>query len=162
MNTKQIQCVINCDEVMKNIVVGVYARDQIPQNIPNTPYGYIVNTDASDKRGAHWLAVLIDSNNKGEFFDSYGHSPQFYNFPFELSYNSKRLQSSYSLVCGHYCLYYLLNRCRNISMKTIVNIFGSEYNDNDSYVSKYIENAFPFCFSFHCKIHSQSCLELCK
>ena len=53
---------------MKNIVVGVYARDQIPKNMSNGPYGYIVNTHASDQRGTHWLAVFVDSYNKGGVF----------------------------------------------------------------------------------------------
>ena len=157
MNSQQLQCVINCDKVMKKIVLGVFARDQIPDSRSSTPYGFIFNTDSSDQKGTHWLAVFIDANNKGEFFDSYGHSPNYYNIPIQLNYNSKMLQSHYSNVCGHYCLYYLLNRCRNVSMNSIVNVFGNKYDENDSFVMEYIENAFPFCFSFDNRTFSQTC-----
>lgn len=57
------------------------------------------------------------------------------------------MQGVDSNVCGHYCLYYLLNRCRGISMEDIVNTFNGSYGNNDQYVLNYIESIFPFCIN---------------
>ena len=162
MNTEQLKCAINCDTYMKKYIIGVFARDQIPHHVLPTPYGYIVNTDKSDQQGTHWLAVYVESSTKMEFFDSYGHSPQFYNFDHKMLYNTKKLQSVYTNVCGHYCLFYLANRCRNISLKDIVHTFSSDYTKNDYYVSAYIENVFPFCFSTSNFVSCQSCCSQTK
>jgi len=145
MRTDQILCTINCDPVKKKSVLGVYARDQIPQTINQRPVGFIFNTDRSDESGKHWLAVYLESYDKGEFFDSYGHPPQYFSLDFNLSYNERRLQSVTSNVCGQYCLYHLLHRCRNVSMNNIINTFSNDYKTNDDYVANYIETAFPYC-----------------
>lgn len=71
MNTRQILDVINSDPVMRKIVIGVFARDQIPHKFHNFPCGFIVNTDTSDRPGKHWLAFYMESKNNVEFFDSY-------------------------------------------------------------------------------------------
>lgn len=47
MNSDQLRCMINCDDVMRNVVIGVYARDEIPYNINRTFYGFVSNTDNS-------------------------------------------------------------------------------------------------------------------
>jgi len=77
MDTDQLEFAINCDPVMKEIVLGVCARDLLPININQRPVGFIVNTDNSDRLRKHWLAGYLESNNYGELFDSYGHSPNF-------------------------------------------------------------------------------------
>jgi len=150
MNTRQLECVINCDSVMKDKVIGVYARDQIPTRIESFPCGLIVNTDKSYLPGRHWLAFYFESKDKVEFFDSYGHSPEYFNFTADV-YNNKRLQSSTSDVCGQYCLYFLLNRCRGLPMKAFVNQFGNNYQENDAFVNNFILQSFPYCFNSKCQ-----------
>jgi len=156
MRTSQLLCAIKCDPVMRNSIIGVYARDQIPSEINQRPVGFIFNTNSSDKSGKHWLAVYFQSRDKGEFFDSYGHPPEYFSLDSNLNYNKKRLQSIHSNVCGHYCLYYLLQRCRGVSMDDIVNTFGNNYDCNDEYVANYMERTFPYCFRSHDK-YSQTC-----
>jgi len=157
MNTKQLECVINCDSIMKNNVLGVYARNQIPKHIVTFPCGFIVNTDNSDLAGTHWLAFYFQSKDKSEFFDSYGHSPDYFNF-IASAYNDKRVQSNTSDVCGQYCLYYLMNRCRGKSMKSTLNQFGDDYNKNDAFVNNFICRTFPYCF--HVKGKQKCCAEI--
>ena len=53
------------------------------------------------------------------------------------------LQSIYSKVCGHYCLYFALYRSRQISMSTIVHRFSNNTRKNDSLVKRFIEKHFP-------------------
>ena len=58
------------------------------------------------------------------------------------SFNSVTLQSINSKVCGHYCLYYALFRCRNIGMSTIVHRFSKNIQRNDFLVKRFIEKHF--------------------
>jgi len=53
MRTSQLLCVINCEPVVTNSVLGVYARDQIPETISQRLVGFIFNTDKSDGSGKH-------------------------------------------------------------------------------------------------------------
>ena len=53
------------------------------------------------------------------------------------------LQSINSKVCGHYCLYYALFRCRNIGMSTILQRFSRNKQRNDFLVKCFIEKHFP-------------------
>ena len=60
------------------------------------------------KRREHWIAVYFDENKRGEFMDSYGLNPEFYNFDSFMnenetmwSCNSKPIQHPLSAVCGH-------------------------------------------------------------
>ena len=46
-------------------------------------------------------------------------------------------------MCGHYCLYYALFRCRNIGMSTIVHRFSNNKQRNDILVQRFIEKHFP-------------------
>ena len=107
--------------------------------------------DTSEKPGLHWVAFYFAKDQKGEFFDSYGLSPSNYTGAFSLflknnsngwSFNSVTLQSSYSKVSGHYCLYYALFRCRNIGMSTIVHSFSKNKQHND-FVVVLLAEEFP-------------------
>ena len=53
------------------------------------------------------------------------------------------LQNINSKVCGHYCLYYNLFRCRDIGMSTIVSRFSKNKQRNDFLVERFIEKHFP-------------------
>ena len=60
------------------------------------------------------------------------------------------LRSINSKVCGHYCLYYALFRCRNIGMSTIVHRFSKNKQRNDFLVKRFIEKHFPLSLkSYH-------------
>lgn len=117
MNTRSLQCVVQCDRVLSQFITGIFAADEMPNYIYSFPSGFIVNTDTRAKLGRHWLAFYISSKTVGEFFDSYGHSPSYYsqNFQtffnkngFEMKYNNKKIQSDDSKMCGQYCIYYLM------------------------------------------------------
>lgn len=83
MNTRQLECVINCDPVMSKIITGVYPYDLIPRYInKGMPQGIIANTDLHDGPGDHWVALYIDHANRGEFFCSFGYSVKHYSKQF--------------------------------------------------------------------------------
>lgn len=154
MNTNQLQCVIGCDELMRSKVLGVYALDRLPVRQKELPYGLIANTETHDKRGKHWIAMYF-SKEGGEFFDSYGHKPEYFSYVFSsylsrnttvVNYNKIRIQSYSTDVCGEYCLLYLLYRCRNLRMNDFMQLFEKNLDlENDSFVRQYINDSFPLC-----------------
>ncbi|OXU30014.1 hypothetical protein TSAR_009481 [Trichomalopsis sarcophagae] len=52
----------------------------------------IANTDDHTKKGTHWIAINIDSNGYGTYFDSYGLPPMSQHHLKRLKRNCKRYQ----------------------------------------------------------------------
>ena len=92
------------------------------------------------------MTFYFPSREKGEFFDSYGHPPEYYDesFKFETieTWNKRKLQSSWSEVCGQYCIFYLYHKSRGYSMSKIVNLFTHNTNLNDCNVACYVKKHF--------------------
>ena len=109
---------------------GVYSSDRLPNN----PRLLVCNTDPSWKAGEHWIAIYVDKNGRGEYFDSFGRRPDKH---FERylnancsswTFNKKRLQSSISSFCGFYCVLFVVLRVRGFDLnKLFKNDTG--YND---------------------------------
>jgi hypothetical protein len=102
---------------------GIFAVDLLPlHNFKTLPRALIVNVSTRDQVGFHWVALFIVDTRTAEFFDSHGLTPSQYSKYFseffqrqditKIDYNTKRLQSDQTYVCGHYVLYYLHMRCR--------------------------------------------------
>lgn len=107
MNTAQLANLLPFTDAN---VGGVYAADRVPFVWPK-PCAIIANTDNHDMPGRHWIAMFIDRNGHGTYFDSFGDRPRNANFTYVLrrnsviyEHNSKRLQSLSSDVCGQYCI----------------------------------------------------------
>lgn len=169
MNTTQLQCCIDCDSILRGHV-SVCAADHLPDTLKQFPCGFIVNTDIHSKAGTHWCAFYFDQKGNGEFFDSYGHQPDYYNniFPQFLKIhgvshsnaNRKRLQSGYSNACGLYCLFYLHQRFNGMSMNRIVHMFSDyHFSLNDLFVFQFMSQTFPYCVKDEC-VYNQTCKPL--
>ena len=152
MNSIQLTHILRKDKYSRGVFQGVYPSDKLPTGVSSYPALFIANVDTSEKPGSHWVAFYFTKDREGEFFDSYGLPPSNYTGTFTrfLNGNSKgwefnfvTLQSIKSKVCGHYCLYYGLFRCRNISMSTIVHRFSNNKQRNDFLVKQFIEKHFP-------------------
>ena len=89
---------------------GVYPSDQIPK-VWTKPTIIFSNTEDHTKRGKHWIAMYVDKRGNGYYFDSFGQSPfvpdhiqrlrkNCSNFRF----NTKKMQSDNSEVCGQFCV----------------------------------------------------------
>ena len=101
----------------------MFARDKLPKQVISRPSAFVVNTDPATKPGQHWIGIHFTRDGVGEYFDSYGLPPQlpeFNNFlknnSEKTQYNHQRLQGPLSAVCGQYSIYFLLHRCRGITM----------------------------------------------
>jgi hypothetical protein len=92
---------------------GVYARNRL-LNVPSVLVG---NTDPDHRMGQHWVAIYIDANSRGEYYDPTGRPPHesaymYVNFMnkhcLHWTYNTVRVQEEGSTVCGHHCIIYLI------------------------------------------------------
>lgn len=144
MNTLQIERLLKKDSQSKKIFKKVCALDQL--EAPTYPSAYVINSDPIDEPGEHWIAIYFDRWGRGEYFDSYGLPPAVtgltaYMDRYSLKkwiYNRKTLQSLFSSVCGHYCVYFILFRCRGIPLHAITSSFTSNLTENDRTVSQFI------------------------
>ena len=153
MNTSQVKCVIQSDSILSTNVLGVFAADEIQLLTLQPSTGIIVNTDPVNKPGKHWVAFFLNQNKTLECFDSYGQSPSTYSVflrkfiqKFQSTIiNHKRAQSSDTNVCGQYCLFYMMCRCRGYDMDAIVDFFSNDYLTNDQFVYSFVQDRFYCC-----------------
>ena len=144
MDTFQLEDAIRRDAVSSARFGGVKAADELPTCVDHSRKFFIVNTHNSYQTGEHWVAMYLDP--VPEFFDSLALSPEYYKKSFQYflvnhgpsyRHNVKRLQSSDSIVCGQYCLFYIYHRSRNISMKLMFDMFSEDLESNDRLVSEF-------------------------
>ena len=146
MNTLQIECLLKKDLKTKTIFKKVCALDQLEK--PTFPSAYVINSDPSSKPGKHWVAVYFKKHHRGKYFDSYGPPPtlvrlESYMDAYSLSewiYNRKTLKAYFSSFCGHYCVYFILFRCRCIPLHVIVSDFIPNLTENDRSISHFIRD----------------------
>jgi len=131
MNTIQINKIMKKDAYTKNIYLGTLPIDKLPKKV-GYPSCIVINNQKSTEPGEHWIAIYFDKQGNGEFFDSFGNPPNYYNLQkylknncLNFDYNKKKLQSDYSLYCGYYCVLYLLLKARHLSMEKILKYFST-------------------------------------
>ena len=123
--------------------IGVYAQDQVSSiTISAYPSYLIVNLDSRKLPGSHWIAVGVFAN-KLEIFDPLGfdiftwpHIPcELLSFLLKFSVGrsvkvSKQIQSSKSVLCGFFCIFYVL--CRNVHrLSQLQKLFSNKLYKND-------------------------------
>lgn len=141
MNTVQLE------KAMTGIPVfgGVFAANRI--KIRQLPCYIIVNTDKHGLSGSHWVAMKL-SESQCEFFDSLGNPPYFYHNHWHdllieiggpYTYNKQRLQAHRTIFCGHYCIYFILQRILGISFVDILRKFDKiNLSSNDAFVLHFV------------------------
>ena len=103
---------------------GVFSRDSLPHQIKNDECG-IVNLDSKIGSGTHWVAYR-NGKSHTEYFDPFG-----LEMPFEVAqylgtsgkqiyYSGDEIQERDSFLCGYWCLYYLLERQKGVSMLNVI------------------------------------------
>jgi len=136
MDALQIHNKLNSDDLLKDNVWGIFARDELPATL--LPGGYIMNNKPRGDPGEHWIALWIGTD-RVEFMDSLGRTPHAYKWKTPATYNPNQLQKKDSDTCGAYCLYFLYYRSRNISMQHILEVFSDDCVENDKYVSDFVK-----------------------
>lgn len=139
MNTIQIY------EALRKIPanIGVFPADRIPE-IWTKPTAFVLNTKDHGDAGEHWVAVFVDRNGRGIFFDSFGQQPTIANHLRRIrknttvyNYNRRRLQSYDSTVCGQYCVLFLHFMCLGLSLRQFHSLFTNDTMENDKLVLEY-------------------------
>ena len=150
MDTHQISKILKNDRFTKHHFRGVFACDQLPKQYVPRLRTLVINTDPSTKPGQHWVAIYITRDGEGEYFDSYGQPvklPQVKKFlkknVTRQRYNRQPLQGPLSAVCGQYSIFFLLQRCRGLSMTNITSLFSYDWRDNDILINDFIRTHFP-------------------
>lgn len=153
LSSVQLKCMIACDPLMKDMIIGVYSADKIQKL--EAQRGLIVNTKPSGHEGEHWLAVYNDGNNV-EIFDSLGNLSDKSLIEFhkilvndKIYVNHIDIQCSNSLVCGHYSILYLFLRVRDVSFQEFLNFLSPVCEINDAFVLKFITRTFSLCLTNH-------------
>lgn len=139
---------LQSDDQVKRQFLGVFPCDMLPRGLPR-PCALVANTDPRNKPGSHWVAIHIDADGRGEFFDSYGTGvyPQFVKFMNtscdDWVNGRKRLQGPLSSTCGQYCVYYLFLRCNGFSLARILSTFDDNDGiNNDAFVTDFVNTYF--------------------
>ena len=135
MNTHEIL------EALKSLnaqTVEVYAADRIPRGMTQ-PVRIVCNMDDHRKKGSHWVAIYIDPDEAGTYFDSYGLPPSSRYHIERLKgnckkyrYSDKTLQSFDSTCCGQYTIMFLYHMCSGRDLASFHNIFTEDTRKNDA------------------------------
>ena len=124
---------------------GVFSKDVLPTQIRNKECG-IVNHDDHIGPGTHWVAYR-NIDKFCEYFDPFGlKMPQEVTKYMTTSgkrsvYSMDEIQESDSVLCGYWCLYYLLERQKGRSI--LHTIHNAEFDMSDTSVNhRFIINYF--------------------
>jgi hypothetical protein len=136
MNSIQINKILKKDSYSKTQFLGTFAFNQLPI-INKYPSCLVFNNQSSDEPGEHWLAIYFNKNKTSEFFDSFGHPPEFYGIKKYLKINSKRInynkkifQGFDSYYCGLYVIFYILFKTRGRSLNNYKKYFGKPHQND--------------------------------
>ena len=147
MNSSEIERALRREFSTKDLFVGVFAADQLPQE-KEFPGRYVANADASGQSGEHWIAFFCE---KGviECFGSFGakagsYSPliqKWLDDEYQVM-QKETIQSVDSTVCGQYSMFFVLLKCNGFSYRDILSVFTKNRTVNDKFVCKFINNYF--------------------
>lgn len=145
MDTHEIRLFMK--KINHSLEFNVFPANRIPMYIEAPTY-FISNLDPDTKSGSHWVAIHINANGIGEYFDSYGRKPTGHHKSFlkrntrKWFYNNKILQSHLTSVCGEYCLVYLYFKFMNMSMSEFLRDFCDIPLYNDIFINKIFKTIF--------------------
>lgn len=126
------------------IFKGVFACDQLPHNF-TLPAAFVVNLSNHSSRGSHWIGIFIDSEQKTEYFDSFGFPPSqrdiidfIKKHSKTLRYNTKQIQHIVSNKCGKFVILFILCKMHNKNVENIFQKFSSNLSVNEIIIENII------------------------
>ena len=144
LSCQQIISLLNCSPHF----LGCFAEDQVSFiSIRSFPVFFIVNVESSNSPGSHWIAIFLTKTTI-EVFDPLGFQFHLWTrvpcklLSFINLYATNRkllisnqIQSSFSVFCGFYCLFFVLSRSF-LSFDEVQSFFSSKLYKNDSRLIK--------------------------
>ena len=146
MYAYQLRNILSGKRALGSSFSGIYPSDRLPSKV-SYPSAFVFNTAPHYCQEGHWVALYINTNGRGEYFDSFGvmPPPPIQTFlsvnTFSWRYNHIKLQADHSLCCGEYCFYYLMHRSKmNTSYDNIMkHFFVGDCDRNDEIVMNFFE-----------------------
>ena len=123
---------------------GIYSRDNLPQKIHKLETG-IINLDDSMGGGSHWICYRNVDKQFCEYFDPFGliMPNEIKNYlktsGKKMVYSSDEIQERDSVLCGYWCLYYLLKRQKG---KPLLDVIPNPINPKFSSTDQMINHQF--------------------
>ena len=121
---------------------GVFSRDDLPSEI-NEPEVGIINLDSKIGPGTHWVCYRNDDKDLCEYFDSFGLLMPNDVLKYlqtsgeKIIYSTDEIQERDSVLCGYWCLYYLLERQNGRSIIQILHNTAFDPNDKSKFIIRY-------------------------
>ena len=119
---------------------GIYSRDQLPKKI-RKECG-IINLDDIQGPGTHWVCYRNLDSVLGkpvvEYFDPFGlimpnEALKYFNTSGKrIVYSIDEIQNRNTVLCGYWCLYYLLERQRGNSILDVIH--NPHFDDDNIYI----------------------------
>jgi len=98
-----------------------------------------------DGNGSHWVSIFNDENHDDvQYFDSFGLKPSDVVLDYMktankgIVYNSSQIQHIDSILCGYYCIYFIIERNRGRSMRDVL----LDFRQNPSIVNEWMISKF--------------------
>ena len=150
MNSLQIKSILR--PILGESFGGVFASDLLPSKIDKRPCYLVVNTHDHNREGEHWVGMIVEDEGDGRsnFFDSYGHEPDFLFYPeffinflsansSEIRYNKLQVQDDDSSACGAHVIFFLCQRFKGLSFQEVMRLYSDNLKKNDDYVTKFVK-----------------------
>jgi hypothetical protein len=140
MNSQEINNILH--KICGDIFIGVFARDRLPTE-PKRPALMVVNTDKARDPGEHWIAMFLNDDGTGEYFDSLAQEDKHFDSYMNkhcISWirSTRQLQSITSRFCGHYVVVYSALRSRGHNLNEVARWFTPDYGFNDLLVHEFV------------------------
>ncbi|NQY53282.1 MAG: hypothetical protein HRT42_06870 [Campylobacteraceae bacterium] len=147
LNSYIINKILHACPITKDVYKGIKARGDIYIKSSPPPRAYIINSGWFWGPGAHWVLIYFDKEYT-LFFDSFGFSPDLYNFPFlgerkglPLIRNTALLQNFESSACGYWAIYILYHILAGKTLYKILQRFKDTSSQmNDQYVYYFVKD----------------------
>lgn len=126
--------------------VGIYSSNNIPLQVGEgrKKYSLICNLSEEGESGSHFITILVMGGRWLYYLDSLGlpclsqHIMKWMTKQkLPIFHNSVAIQSANSLLCGYYCMLYVLLYDSN-TKSPITAQFSKDYEDNDKKCVEYL------------------------
>lgn len=134
-----------CQKIIGKHFLGVFPSDIYPTNYNKKNKFYIIfNLSRHFQPGSHFVAIS-KSEDKVLYFDSLGKKCSnigilrfLTSLNQKVEYNTTKIQSNSSILCGFFCLGFLKAMKEKYTMKEYIKIFSTLLEKNDQIVIKFI------------------------
>ena len=152
MEGSEFQKYFNHFPYLKKYFLGAFAIDTLPKTLKQN-YFLIFNTDTSDKKGQHWLALYkekknifcFDSigidDNKKDLLEKYCKIKGID----EIHFNETQFQLLTTDTCGKFVIYFLIQKAYNNDLtynELLEEIFKVNQLENEILVQRFFDKVF--------------------